>query len=57
MGVQCPCSVPANVDKFKKSMSPEEIATIEALAGDQMDYHGYGRMSADKVEITGKNDR
>jgi hypothetical protein len=46
--------IPANVDKFKKSMTPDEIAIIETLAGDQMDYYGYERMSAGNVEITDK---
>lgn len=46
--------IPANVDKFKKSMSPDEIAIIETLAGEQMDYYGYERMSTGKVDITEK---
>lgn len=46
--------LPANVDKFKKSMSMDEIAIIETLAGDQMDYYGYERMTQGKVEITEK---
>jgi hypothetical protein len=46
--------IPANVDKFKKSMTAEEIAVIETLAGDQMDYYGYERLSKGKVEITDK---
>jgi hypothetical protein len=45
--------IAANVDKFKKTMTPDEIAIIETLAGDQMDYYGYERMSTGKVEITG----
>lgn len=44
--------IAANVDKFKKTMTPDEIAIIETLAGDQMDYFGYERISKGKVEIT-----
>ncbi len=44
--------IAANVDKFKKTLSVEEIAIIETLAGEQMDYFGYERMSEGKVKIT-----
>lgn len=44
--------IAANVDKFKKSMSLDEIAIIETLAGDQMDQYGYERLTKGKVEIT-----
>jgi hypothetical protein len=44
--------IAANVDKFKKTMTPDEIAIIETLAGDQMDYYGYERISKGKVAIT-----
>jgi hypothetical protein len=44
--------IAANVDKFKKTMSLDEIAIIETLAGEQMDRYGYERMTTGKVEIT-----
>lgn len=44
--------IAANVDKFKKTLSAEDIAIIETLAGEQMDYFGYERMSTEKIEIT-----
>lgn len=44
--------IAANVDKFKKTLSMDEIAIIETLAGDQMDYFGYERMTEGKVKIT-----
>lgn len=44
--------VPANVDKFKKTLSMEEIAVIETLTRDQMDYFGYERMTEANVKIT-----
>jgi hypothetical protein len=44
--------VPANVDKFKKALTAEEIEIIETLAGEYMDYYGYERMTAGKAKIT-----
>jgi hypothetical protein len=37
--------IPVNVDKFKKTLTMEEIEIIETLAGDFMDYYGYERMT------------
>lgn len=37
--------IAANVDKFRKNLSSDEIAEIEALAGEYMDYYGYERMA------------
>ncbi|MBT0569326.1 sulfotransferase [Curvibacter sp. CHRR-16] len=44
--------IPANVDKFKKSLSMEEIAIIETVAADAMQQYGYERMTTGKVDIT-----
>ncbi len=43
--------IPANVDKFKKSLSIDEIAVIETLAQDFMKEYGYERMTATDVKI------
>ncbi len=37
--------IPANIDKFKKSLTSDEIEIIETLTGYHMDYYGYERMS------------
>jgi hypothetical protein len=44
--------VPANVDKFKKTLTAEEIEIIESLTGEYMDYYGYERMTAGKAAAT-----
>ncbi len=44
--------VPANVDKFKKTLTAGDIKIIETLAGEYMDYYGYERMSRGKVKVT-----
>jgi len=44
--------IPANIDKFKKSLTPNEIEIIETLTGDFMDYYGYERMAQGKAIIT-----
>ncbi len=44
--------IPANIDKFKKSLTSDEIEIIETLAGDHMDYYGYERMSRGNAIIT-----
>lgn len=44
--------IPANVDKFKKTMSLDEIAIIETLTREQMDRYGYERMTKGDVKIT-----
>ncbi len=43
--------IPANVDKFKKSLSAAEITIIETLAGEYMDYYGYERITAGSAVI------
>ncbi|MEW5859604.1 MAG: sulfotransferase [Cyanobacteriota bacterium] len=47
----CP-PIPAYIDKFKKSMSGEEIEIIETVAGDYMDYYGYEKMTPAQAQIT-----
>jgi Sulfotransferase family len=47
--------IPANVDKFKKSLSQQEVDTIETLAGKYMDLYGYQRMGSGTVSITEKD--
>jgi len=42
----------ANIDKFKKSLTDEEIAVIETVAGDLMDYYGYERTTKHAIKIT-----
>lgn len=44
--------IAANIDKFKATLSPQEIGVIETLAGSHMDYYRYQRMAASDVEIT-----
>jgi hypothetical protein len=44
--------IPAYIDKFKKSMSMEEIEIIETIAGGYMDYYGYEKMTSAKAKIT-----
>lgn len=44
--------IPAYIDKFKKSLSTEEIELIETIASDHMDYYGYEKMTKAEVHIT-----
>ena len=44
--------IPANIDKFRKSLTSEEIEIIETLTGEYMDYYGYERMSRGKAKIS-----
>lgn len=44
--------IPSNIDKFKKSLSAEEIEIVETLTGQFMDYYGYQRMTAGQVKVT-----
>ncbi|AFZ21096.1 sulfotransferase [Allocoleopsis franciscana] len=44
--------IPAYIDKFKKSMSMDDIEIIETIAGDYMDYYGYEKMTPAKAKIT-----
>ena len=46
--------IAANVDKFKKSLSDQEIEIIETLAAEHMDYYGYERMTAGKADVSDK---
>lgn len=48
----CYAPIAANVDKFKKSMSAQEIELIETLTGEHMDYYGYERMTRGKAVIS-----
>jgi Sulfotransferase family len=44
--------IPANIDKFKKSLTTEEIEIIETLTGEFMDFYGYARMTAGHAKVT-----
>ncbi len=44
--------IPANVDKFKKTLTAGEIEIIETLTGQYMDYYGYERISRGKGKVT-----
>jgi hypothetical protein len=44
--------IPANIDKFKKSLTMDEIEIIETLTGEFMDFYGYARMTAGNVKVT-----
>ena len=48
----CSAPIPAYIDKFKKSMTMEEIEIIETVAGDYMDYYNYEKMTSASVNIT-----
>jgi Sulfotransferase family len=42
--------IAANIDKFKKSLSLEEIEVIETITGRYMDLYGYERMTPGKAK-------
>ena len=44
--------IPAFIDKFKKTMSTEDIELIETIAGEYMDYYGYEKMTPAAANIT-----
>lgn len=44
--------IKANVGKFRRYLSMEEIELIETLTGDMMDYYGYERITEGKTVIT-----
>lgn len=44
--------IPAYIDKFKKTMSIEDIEIIETIAADYMDLYGYEKMTPAKANIT-----
>jgi hypothetical protein len=46
--------IAANVDKFRKTMTVEEIEIIETLTGAFMDGYGYERMTPGRAAITPK---
>lgn len=43
--------IAANIDKFKKSLSMEEIKIIETITEKYMDLYGYERMTSDNIEL------
>ena len=43
--------IAANIDKFKKSLSMEEIEIIETITGKFMDLYGYERMTPGKANL------
>lgn len=48
----CFAPISANIDKFKKALSSEEIEIIETVTKDYMDLYGYGRMTSASINIT-----
>lgn len=46
--------IAANVDKFQKNLTPEEIAIIESTTGALMDLYGYERVMTSQIAITQK---
>ena len=48
----CFAPIAANVDKFKQSMSMQEIELVETLTGKYMDYYGYERMTRGEAVIS-----
>lgn len=44
--------IAGNIDKFKATLSREEIGIIETLAGGHMDHYRYERMTSSDIEIT-----
>ena len=44
--------IPANKDKFKQTMTLEEIEIIESLASELMDYYGYQKMTPASINVT-----
>ncbi|MEM7794496.1 MAG: sulfotransferase [Cyanobacteria bacterium P01_C01_bin.118] len=48
----CFAPIAANIDKFKKSLTMEEIEIIETVTKDYMDLYGYGQMTSASANIT-----
>ncbi|NEQ54731.1 MAG: sulfotransferase [Leptolyngbya sp. SIO3F4] len=48
----CFAPISANIDKFKKSLSMEEIEIIETVTKDYMDLYGYGPMTSASANVT-----
>jgi hypothetical protein len=44
--------ISANKDKFKKTMTLEEIEIIESIAGELMDHYGYQKMTPAGIKVT-----
>lgn len=44
--------ISANKDKFKKTMTLEEIEIIESLAGELMDHYGYQKMTPAGIKLS-----
>ncbi|NEO99477.1 MAG: sulfotransferase [Symploca sp. SIO2E9] len=44
--------ITAYIDKFKKSLSTEEIEIIETIASEHMHYYGYEKMTKASINIT-----
>lgn len=44
--------IPAYIDKFKKTMSMEEIEVVETIASEFMDLYGYEKMTPAAAKIT-----
>jgi hypothetical protein len=44
--------IAANVDKFKKTLTDQELEIIETLTGKHMDYYGYERMTPGKADVS-----
>ena len=43
--------IPANIDKFRKSLGMEEIEAIETFAAEHMDRYGYERITNGQMEV------
>ncbi len=48
----CFAPVAANIDKFKKALSTEEIEIIDTVTKDYMDMYGYERMTSANAPVT-----
>ena len=48
----CFAPIPAYIDKFKKSLSSEEIEIIETVTKDYMDFYGYERMTSAEADVS-----
>lgn len=44
--------IPAYIDKFKQTMSTEEIEIVETIAGEYMNHYGYEKMTPASANIT-----
>ncbi len=44
--------IPAYIDKFKQTMSTEDIEIIETIAGEYMNHYGYEKMTPASANIT-----